>query len=167
MPFTPLHLDPALAPKSLAKHKFSLLIFAWAQILMDLQPLAVILTGKGQAHGVTHTFLLAIPIGLAASLSGRLAVLGLARLFGKKTGTTPWLTWRIAILSGLTGSLSHVLLDALIYTDMHPFWPFISTNPLVTGQLTDGGMASLLVYTGIAGLIVMGVSGLVDWIGQP
>jgi len=56
MPFTPLHMGPGMAIKAVAQDNFSLIIFGWAQILVDLQPLVVRLSGEGQIHGVTHSF---------------------------------------------------------------------------------------------------------------
>ncbi len=48
MPFTPLHLGIAVPVKAVSNKKFNLMIFAWAQIVMDLQPLIVILTHRGE-----------------------------------------------------------------------------------------------------------------------
>jgi hypothetical protein len=39
MPFTPLHMGPGIAIKAIARRRFSLMVFGWSQILMDLQPL--------------------------------------------------------------------------------------------------------------------------------
>ena len=48
MPFTPLHMGPGILIKSILQGSFGLTLFDWAQILMDLRPLIVILTGEGQ-----------------------------------------------------------------------------------------------------------------------
>ena len=56
MPFTAFHLGPALPIKSLQPKKISLLVFGWAQVLTDLQPLVYILTHRGHLHGVSHSF---------------------------------------------------------------------------------------------------------------
>ena len=56
MPFTPFHVGPAIPVKAAMDKKFSLLTYAWAQVVMDLQPLIVILTRRGRTHGITHTF---------------------------------------------------------------------------------------------------------------
>ncbi len=39
MPFTPLHMGPALVLKSVVGASFSLTVFGWSQIVMDIQPL--------------------------------------------------------------------------------------------------------------------------------
>lgn len=40
-------MGPGLLIKALLQGSFSLLVFGWAQIVMDLQPLLVLLTGEG------------------------------------------------------------------------------------------------------------------------
>lgn len=69
MPFTPYHVGPGIAVKAVFQKKFSLLVFAWAQIVMDLQPLVVILTGRGRRHGFTHTLVGAAALGALAEVS--------------------------------------------------------------------------------------------------
>ena len=63
MPITPLHMGPGLLIKSVFRGAFSLTVFGWSQVLMDLQPLVVILTGRGRTHGITHTFVGAAVLG--------------------------------------------------------------------------------------------------------
>ena len=41
MPFTPLHMGPGIAVKAVLQGSFSLMVFGWAQIVMDIQPLVV------------------------------------------------------------------------------------------------------------------------------
>ncbi len=48
MPFTPIHMGPGILIKSILQGSFSLMVFGWAQIIMDTQPLVVMLTGEGQ-----------------------------------------------------------------------------------------------------------------------
>jgi len=46
MPFTPFHLGPGIAIKAVMQGSFSLMVFGWAQIVMDVQPLVVMITGQ-------------------------------------------------------------------------------------------------------------------------
>ena len=64
-------MGPGMAVKAIAQDKFSLIIFGWAQILVDLQPLVVVHTHEGQTHGVTHTFVGAAVLGSVAATSGK------------------------------------------------------------------------------------------------
>lgn len=57
MPFTPFHMGPGILLKALLQGSFSLMVFGWSQIVMDLQPLIAMLTGMGKLHGFTHTYL--------------------------------------------------------------------------------------------------------------
>ena len=160
MPFTPFHVGPAIPVKVIFDKKFSLLVYAWAQIVMDLQPLVMMLIGRGRPHGVTHTFVGAAVLGAVAVVSGKyLSEWGLKLLsFGKRPKTV--IPWRVAILSGLVGTFSHVVLDALIYPDVSPFWPFTDANPL-RGSVTSSGMISFCVVSGAVGLVMWGVIALV------
>ena len=63
MPFTPLHMGPALLLKAGADRRFSLFAFGCAQVLMDIEPLlglfrhAPVLHGRTPdnfTHGVRH-----------------------------------------------------------------------------------------------------------------
>ncbi len=159
MPFTPFHLGPAIPVKAAGNQKFSLLVYAWAQIVMDLQPLVVILTGQGRTHGITHTFVGAAVLGAAAVVSGKyLGELVLNLLsFGKRPRTV--IPWRVAILSGLVGTFSHVLLDALVYSDMSPFWPF--SHESFSIGVGSFEMIAFCVVSGVVGLVAWGVIALV------
>lgn len=159
MPFTAFHLGPAVPIKSLQPKKISLLVFGWAQVLTDLQPLVYILTHRGHLHGVSHSFLAALLIGLAAALSGRMVINGLSRLWAKKKAhTAQTVSLGMALRSGWLGTFSHVLLDAIIYRDMQPFWPFIAGNPLATGRLTDRSMMVFCALSGLLGILIWLVS---------
>lgn len=153
MPFTPFHLGPAISVKAAMDKKFSLLVYAWAQVVMDLQPLVVILTGHGRTHGITHTFVGAAVLGAVAVVSGKyLSELILNLLsFGKRPKTV--IPWRVAILSGFVGTFSHVLLDALVYSDMSPFWPFSN----------EGSSIGVGSYEMILFCVVSGALGSVAW----
>lgn len=56
MPFTPIHLCPGIFIKAILQSSFSFMVFGWTQIIMDIQPLVVLITGEGHLHGFTHTY---------------------------------------------------------------------------------------------------------------
>ena len=66
MPFTPIHMGPGILIKSLLQGSFSLMVFGWTQIVMDIQPLIVLISGEGHLHGFTHTYIGAILIAIFA-----------------------------------------------------------------------------------------------------
>jgi hypothetical protein len=133
MPFTPIHLGVALPVKAVSEKKFNFLIFAWAQVVMDLQPLVVLLTQRGKVHGWTHTFLAALALGALTSVSGKYAIEGVTKLLKIGPNGRVVVPWKVANLSALFGTVSHVFLDALIYPEMAPFWPLSQSNPLYFG----------------------------------
>jgi hypothetical protein len=91
MPFTPVHMGPGIAVKAVMQGSFSLMVFGWTQIVMDIQPLVVMLTGH--LHGFTHTYLGATLIAVFSALTGKyLSELGLALLRIQSIGR-PRITW--------------------------------------------------------------------------
>lgn len=151
MPFTPLHMGPGLLLKSLLQGSFSLLVFGWAQILMDIEPLVAMLRDEGVLHGASHTWAGALLIGLAAALSGKpAAVLGL-RLF-RLTAHLP-LSWPVAFASAFIGTFSHVLLDSVMHADMQPLQPFMDGNGLL-GLVSIGSLHLFCLATGALGLLL-------------
>ena len=66
MPFTPIHMGPGIFVKAILQGSFSLMIFGWTQIVMDIQPLIVMITGEGHLHGFTHTYVGAVLIAIIA-----------------------------------------------------------------------------------------------------
>lgn len=75
-------MGPGIFVKALLQGGFSLMVFGWAQILMDIQPLFVLITGDGHLHGFSHTIVGATLIGVFATLTGKyLAEIGL-RIIG-------------------------------------------------------------------------------------
>ena len=122
MPFTPVHMGPGLLLKAGLPGAFSLMVFGWSQILIDLQPLYVLLTGQGVLHGFSHTFLGAVLIAPVAAVSGKyLGEMGLRLL--RLAHFNP-IGWRVALGSAFIGTLSHVLIDGIMHADMRPLTPF-------------------------------------------
>jgi len=76
MPFTPIHMGSGILLKSLLQGSFSLMVFGWTQIIMDIQPLIVLISGEGHLHGFTHTYIGAILIAIFAALTGKYLLLG-------------------------------------------------------------------------------------------
>jgi hypothetical protein len=128
MPFTPLHMGPGIAIKAIARRRFSLMVFGWSQILMDLQPLISMATGKLELHGFSHTILGATLIAIPAALTGKpLGEFGLKVL--KMPEHLP-ITWPVAFLSAYIGTYSHILLDSIMHTDVQALAPFRHGNRL-------------------------------------
>jgi membrane-bound metal-dependent hydrolase YbcI (DUF457 family) len=152
MPFTPIHMGPGILVKSVLQGSFSLMVFGWTQIVMDIQPLIVMLSGSGHLHGFTHTYIGAILIALFSALTGKyLAELGLKIL--RITNNPVKILWRVAVLSAFIGSFSHVLLDSIMHIDVEPFFPFAQENSL-HGLLSISALHQFCLYSGLAGAAI-------------
>lgn len=151
MPFTPFHMGPGLLIKAILQGSFSLMVFGWTQIIMDIQPLLVILTGAGHLHGFSHTYIGATLLAMFSALTGKpLSEWGLQVI-----GVSPWqnairIRWWVVFTSAFIGSYSHVILDSLMHTDMQPFYPFDESNGLL-GIVTVNQVYQWCVYVGLFG----------------
>ena len=151
MPFTPLHMGPGLLIKSFLHGSFSLMVFGWTQIVMDIQPLFVMISGEGHLHGFTHTFVGASLLGLFAALTGKyLSEFGLELLKISKKENPVKILWWVTFLSAFIGSYSHVLLDAIMHSDVELFYPVNTAKPLL-GLISIDNLHKFCIYSGLAG----------------
>jgi hypothetical protein len=160
VPVTPYHLGPGILVKAMLRGSFSLIIFGWTQLLMDLQPLIVLLTGRGELHGFTHTCLGASLIALLAAVTGKLLIDRVGTALapeGRKAIPMPW--W-VAFVSAFIGSLSHVALDSIIYLDMQPFAPASAANDLL-GLLSRPVLRDVLIFSGLIGTVLYVVGAVI------
>ncbi len=160
-------MGPGAAIKAVTGRYFSLTVFGFSQIVMDLEPLLHILRRDSFFHGVTHTYLGATLIGLLCYLTGRRPCQWLLRWWNDLVNAR-YLRWlqtdasinRCATATGAgLGAWSHVLLDSLIHPDVQPFWPFSPANGLLH-LLPAAWVYLLCAALGIAGLIVLAAIGL-------
>jgi hypothetical protein len=151
MPFTPFHLGPGAALKAVCGRHFSFMVFGGTQVLMDIEPLIGIIEGKSVLHGYSHTIVGATIIGSAAGIIGRPISIYVLKLLRIKHHAFSWL----ASFSGsLIGSFSHIALDAIMHSDMNPFWPLVQGNNLL-GLITNSSLHVLCLGLGVFGGIVM------------
>jgi hypothetical protein len=156
MPFTPLHMGPGMLLKVVLRTSFSLVIFGWVQILIDIQPLWGMIKGQGQLHGVTHTYLGAVFIGLIGALSGKYVAIGIFKWLKPTWVKVSSIRWRVAFVSAYLGSFSHVFLDSFMHADLQPFFPWRLDNPFVN-QISIDLLNILCIFAGVIGLVIYGV----------
>ena len=150
MPFTPLHMGPGIVLKLILQSSFSLMVFGWAQIVMDIQPLFVMITGEGHLHGFSHTYIGAVLLAAFAALSGKyLGEFGL-KMLAISPGEIITISWSVSILSALIGTLSHVLIDSMMHSDLQPFFPFTHHNALL-GIVSIDVLHKICIYSGVIG----------------
>lgn len=153
MPFTPIHMGPGIAIKSVLQDRFSLMVFGWSQIVIDLQPLFAMLGADILLHGFTHTFIGASLIGFIAAISGKyLGEIGLRIL--KLPGHNP-IKWPTAFLSAYIGVYSHVILDSIMHSDVFAFAPFSLWNPLLQIISLDQLHLACLISGILGGLVYL------------
>lgn len=129
------------------------MVFGWTQILMDIQPLIVMISGEGHLHGFSHTYIGATLISVFAALTGKyLAEIGLSILkLGPSIPTR--ITWWVAFISAVLGSYSHVVLDSIMHADVQPFYPLSVTNDLL-GVVSVVTLHKVCFYSGILGAAI-------------
>lgn len=149
MPFTPYHMGPGILLKALLQGSFSLMVFGWAQILMDLQPLFAMVSGIGRLHGFSHTYVGATLIAIFSAGSGKyLAQWALITIV--RIRPVVLIRWWVAFLSSFIGTFSHVFLDSIMHGDVRPWFPFTSSNALL-GIIPVSSLHTICLYCGLAG----------------
>lgn len=167
MPFTPFHLGPGTVIKAVAGRYFSLTVFGFAQVAIDLEPLIRILRHDSILHGPSHTYLGAFVIGLLALFVGKKACQWLPRVWNALFNFKylEWLqvhsdiTWLAASTGAFIGTFSHVLLDSMMHEDMQPFWPISPDNGLLNA-IPAPWLYLLCSILGVIGLMTLLVIGL-------
>jgi membrane-bound metal-dependent hydrolase YbcI (DUF457 family) len=163
MPFTPLHMGPGILIKALLQSSFSLMVFGWSQVVMDVQPLIVMITGEGHLHGFSHTYTGATLLAIFSALSGKylsevgLYLLGLNKLWQVK------LSWWVSFLSALIGTFTHVFLDSIMHADVEPFFPLTTSNQFL-GLISVQSIHKVCLYSGlVGGLLYFVINGLLKF----
>ena len=153
MPFTPFHMGPGIVVKALLQSSFSLMVFGWAQIIMDIQPLVVLITGEGHLHGFSHTYLGATLLAVFSALSGKhLSQIGLF-VIGLNENWRVIISWRVVFLSAFIGTYSHVVLDSIMHSDVQPFWPVTTSNSML-GIISVTTLHRVCMYSAVAGGVI-------------
>ena len=129
MPFTPLHLGVGACCKAVGQRRFSFMIFAGTQVLMDIEPLLGLIYNWQYLHLYTHNLIGASLIGSIALLIGKpISQWVLRSILNYKNWS---ISWRTAAISAYIGSFSHIFLDAFMHHDVYFFYPWILKNPLL------------------------------------
>jgi membrane-bound metal-dependent hydrolase YbcI (DUF457 family) len=151
MPFTPIHIGPVMAVKAILQDRFSLMVFGWSKIVIDLQPLFAMLDEYIHLHGFSHTLMGASLLGLLAAISGKYcSEIGLRLL--KLSPHLP-IKWSSAFLSAFIGVYSHVILDSIMHDDLYPFAPF-SILSAVYRLIGIGHLHLFFLTSGVLGSFV-------------
>ncbi len=165
MPFTPFHFGPGVVVKVIAPSYYSFSVFAFSQVLIDLETLFYILSGEWPIHRFFHSYLGATIVTIISFAVGRPLCGMCLAVFQHRLKITKHELLKgmkrinyVAALSGATiGSYSHVALDSVMHVDVRPFAPLSEGNVL----LNTISVTELHLYCVIAGLI--GAVGMGFW----
>ena len=148
MPFTPLHLGVGACCKAVGQRRFSFMIFAGTQVLMDIEPLLGLIYNWQYLHLYTHNLIGATLIGSIALLIGKpISQWVLRSILNYKNWS---ISWRTAAISAYIGSFSHIFLDAFMHHDVYFFYPWILKNPLL------GLLSYSVIFYSCVGAMILG-----------
>jgi hypothetical protein len=171
MPVTPFHIGAGLLFKSLAPARVSWLVFAIANILIDLEPIFWYLISGDPAHRQLHSYAGAAGVAVLSVWPGRTLGEAWLRWWNRQLNPAQsrWLgtDTRIALAAACTGALlgsgSHILLDSFMHADMQPYWPWAADNSLLQRVSVDGLHAICLVAAAWGALRLA----LMGWVKLP
>ena len=162
MPITPFHLGPGAALKALAPGQVSFTVFAFSQVLIDLEPVTLFFLTGDPAHPYLHTYLGAALVAALSVWPGRRASEWAIRLWNSRLSEAqarwlraePRISLREAVAGALLGAYSHVFIDSFMHADMRPLAPF-SAGGEFAGLISVEALQWICVAAGVAGVAVL------------
>ena len=135
MPITPLHLGLLAPLNHWLPGKVNNLSFWLVTLWLDASAIAYYTLGlkMGEFHGPeTHSFIAAVALAGIVSCVGVLYMLWVAATQARTTlaAGQPW-PW---VLGAFLGGMTHILLDAMVHSEMLPIHP-LSGNPFYWGGM--------------------------------
>lgn len=155
-------MGPGLAVKTVCGRYFSLMVFGFSQVAIDIEPLVRIIRGDAVLHGFTHTYLGATLVALVSVIVGR----PICQFFLNYWKSDPnslflnWvrgprlISWPAAIAGAFVGTYSHVFLDSIMHFDMQPLGPLSEVNALLHA-ISVGSLHLLCVLSGVLGALLL------------
>jgi len=128
MPFTPFHIGPSAWLAFYLRKKINPLVFIFSNVFIDIEPLLIGLYWPWQwAHGYYHTFLIGSLVGVAVGMICYLSK-GIFERLNWLLRLQYGISFKSMLFSAILGVWFHILLDALVDPNIHPFFP-IKANP--------------------------------------
>lgn len=155
-------MGPGRALKALIGRHFSLMVFGFRQVAIDLEPLIRILRGDAELHGFPHTYVGATLVALASIVVGRPICQYLLR-YWNPAPTSRLLNWlptpksipsSVATVGAFIGTYSHPLLDSVMHSDMRPLAPLSDDNALLH-VITVENRRLACVLSGVLGVLFL------------
>lgn len=132
MPFTPFHWGFSLIIQAVFLFLDPIALFI-GSVIIDIEGVTALFIFPGlPLHGPLHSFTGAILLGFITGLCSRgfnnYISSKLLDFFEMKSFKFRY-KMRVSLFSALIGTFSHIFLDAPLYYEMEPFYPFIEGNP--------------------------------------
>jgi hypothetical protein len=129
MPFTPFHFGPSALIGLPLRRWIDIPVFVLANVVIDFEPLAVMVFGLDYPlHGYFHTLLIGGILGLLWGLAAY-PFRPVWRFFMVIVGLSYQPTLPKMMISGMLGIWLHLVIDSFLYQEMNPFFPVMG-NPL-------------------------------------
>lgn len=162
MPFTPLHLGPALLVALLLYPFLDVPTLLIASIILDLEPLLIILLKLPQPlHGVYHSITVSTLVAFSLTL-----VMFLARRYTENLSIKLRLPQSMDIkkylAASILGTWGHVLLDGFLYEDLSFFYPY-EWNPVFQMLSYDQILKICIISVPLAFIIYLLRITIQDW----
>jgi hypothetical protein len=162
MPITPFHFGPGALFKCAAPGRVSWTVFALANVLIDLEPIGLFLLTGEPVHPWLHTPPGAIAVAVTAATLGRRPCEWFLGWWNRQLSPAQarWLAVPVQInraaawAGAFLGTISHILLDAVMHVDVRPFWPLHPGNPM-QGWITVEALQWACVAAGVLGVAVL------------
>ena len=145
MPFTPFHIGPGGLLKVIYPGYFSLALFIWIQVLIDVEAFYFLVRGQYPEHRMLHSYAGVNLAIMAALIVGRPTCEFIVR---KK------IAWPAALSGAAVGGYSHVFFDSFMHADMRPLWPFSDANPML-GRVPVRALYWLCALSALAALFIL------------
>lgn len=162
MPITLFHLGPGAAIKAAAPGNVSFTVFAFSQLLIDLEPVGFFIVTGDPVHPYLHTYLGATLVFLASWWPGRRIGEWALRVWNAwlSPAQARWLAYeptisgRAAAVGAFLGAYSHVAIDSIMHGDIRPLAPFSDARPWL-GVISIENLQWACVFAGAGGLAVL------------
>ncbi|MCA9408381.1 MAG: DUF4184 family protein, partial [Candidatus Omnitrophica bacterium] len=163
MPVTPFHLGPGFLVKETISKFFSFRIFLLTQFIIDFEALYFILLNQFPLHRIMHTFLGSSFVAVFCVILGRPICVAITKRWNSMFDRIESfrvkeieITRTSAVVAALFGCYTHVLLDAIMHSDVIPFYPFMTGNPFLH-IVNHETLHKFCIYTGLFGFTLYSI----------
>jgi len=162
MPITPFHFGPGAALKGLLGPWMSFTVFAFANILIDVEPVALFFLTGDPAHPYLHTLPGATLVMVLSVWPGRRICEWAIRRWNARLSpaqarwlaAAPRIGLGAAVSGAALGAYSHILIDSIMHVDVRPLAPLIAANDW-QGLVSIETLHAACVVAGLLGLALV------------